>query len=106
MGGPGMDDSLAAEFARPLRDVEPARLKDEWNSLTPIDRLAPALSNRPILLVTAGLDQLFPPEHYTGAQDLLPQLDWVTFPRADHLFSSVRPGLCHTVGAWLLDHLV
>ncbi len=105
LGGQGLDDALATEFAQPLRQVEPQRLQHEWNSLTPVDQLAPALTGRPILLVTAGRDQLFPPAHYAGLQGLLPQIDWVTFPRADHLFSAVRPGLCHTVGAWLLDRL-
>lgn len=105
MGGAGLDAALAAEFAEPLRGVDPARLKDEWDRLTPIGHLTPYLIDRPILLVTAGRDQLFPPAHYAGTGELLPQMDLVTFPRADHLFSSVRPGLCHTVGAWLLDHL-
>jgi uncharacterized protein len=101
-----LNDALAAEFAQPLRDVEPERLQREWNSLTPVDQLAPALTERPVLLVTAGRDQLFPPGHYAGVPEILPRMDWVTFPRADHLFSAVRPGLCHTVGVWLLDQWV
>jgi pimeloyl-ACP methyl ester carboxylesterase len=106
MGGVDLDAALAAEFARPLRGIEPAQLVREWGMLAPLEQLAPALAARPILLVTAGRDELFPPAHYAGVRALLPQVDWVTFPRADHVFSDVRPGLCHTVGAWLLDHLV
>jgi hypothetical protein len=105
LGGQGLDHALAADFAQPLRDLEPSRLQREWAALAPIDRLAPSLAERPILLVTAGCDSLFPPDHYAGVQDLLPQLERVVFPRADHLFSNVRPGLCHSVGAWLLDRL-
>ncbi len=100
-----LNAALADEFAQPLRGVAPDRLQREWNSLTPVAQLAPALTDRPVLLVTAGRDQLFPPGHYAGVQEWLPRMDWVTFPRADHLFSAVRPGLCHTVGTWLLDHL-
>lgn len=106
MGGQGLDAAMSAEFARPLRSIEPAQLQREWNTLAPLDQLAPALTGRPILLVTAGRDEVFPPAHYAGVRALLPQVDWVTFPHADHVFSDVRPGLCHAVGVWLLDHLV
>ena len=105
LGGQGLDDALAAEFAQPLRAIEPGRLQSEWAALAPIDRLAASLADRPILLVTAGRDTLFPPAHYAGVQDVLPRLERVVFPRADHLFSNVRPGLCHSVGTWLLDRL-
>lgn len=105
MGDEGMTQELSAEFASPLCDIQPADLRREWQALTPIHALARTLADRPILLITAGGDQLFPPRHYDGVADLSPRLDWIRFPRADHVFSDVRPGLCQAVGSWLLDQL-
>lgn len=105
MGGDGMALGLATEFARPLRGIHPERLVQEWRMLPPMAEMSSALSKTPILLITADRDEVFPPAHYAGAEALFQRLDWVHFPGADHVFSSVRPGLCHTIGTWLLDQM-
>ncbi len=96
---------VAADFAASLHGTSAERLQAEWERLTPLPDLAPALADRPVLLVTADQDLFFPPDHYPPLVDRLPQATWVRFPRADHLFSDIRPGLTHVVRRWLLHHL-
>lgn len=96
---------LAEESALVLRGTDPAALAAQWHSRPPIVRHAAALSTIPILLATADRDEAFPPEHYTAFVERSPSVEWIRFPRADHSFISVRPGLCHTVTQWLLRNL-
>ncbi len=96
--------ALLAEYAQSLHGTTPEALSAEWNALTPIAAAAPDLAPMPILLVTADGDELFPPSHY-AALPSLPRMTHVRFPRADHVFSDVRPGLRHVVCDWLLGQL-
>jgi hypothetical protein len=96
---------LAEISAEVLRGTSPERLRTEWSSLRPIREMASELTDRPVFLATGDADDLFPPEHYERLPTLLRHLTWVRFPGADHLFSSVRPGLRHSVWRWLLDEL-
>jgi len=94
---------LAAESAAALRGTTAERLTDEWASLPPATTFADALRSRPGLLVTGDHDPLFPPRHFAPLVQAIPSLRHVRFPRADHAFSDVRPGLRHVVARWLLD---
>ena len=94
---------LALESAATLQGTTPERLTEEWAGLAPLTGWRPS-SPLPILLVTAGRDSLFPAETFAPMQ-ALPQLEHVVFPRADHLFSDVRPGLRHVVARWLVENL-
>ncbi|MGH2606211.1 MAG: alpha/beta hydrolase family protein [Anaerolineales bacterium] len=96
---------LAEESARVLRGAGAESITAQWHALPAIARHAAALSGRPVLLATADRDAAFPPAHYAALVDLIPGVDWVRFPEADHTFISVRPGLCHTVAQWLLRAL-
>lgn len=93
----------AAQFAASLHGTQADRLCQEWAALTPIQALASRLTVTPILLVTAGGDAFFPPEHYRDLPEALERATRAHFPRADHVFSDVRPGLLHVVCQWLLD---
>jgi hypothetical protein len=93
----------AVEFSASLHGAQPDQLCREWAALTPIRALASRLAFTPILLVTAGGDTFFPPEHYGSLPGELERVTHVRFPRADHVFSDVRPGLRHVVCQWLLD---
>ena len=46
---------------------------------------------------------LFPDSHYADLPAGLARLTHVRFPRADHVYSDVRPGLRHVICRWLLD---
>jgi hypothetical protein len=96
---------LAVDSAATLRGTTSERLTAEWAGLTPLTEIAPALRGLPLLLATAGRDALFPPDHYESLVASLPQATHVRFPRADHIFSDVRAGLCHVVRRWLIEVL-
>ena len=106
MCGEGFSLARAAEYAAPLTGISPQELHAQWHALPPLASFAERLQDLPILLVTADRDELFPPEHYAAAPALLPRLTWQRFPRADHLFSEVRPGLRHRVSRWLVEKLM
>jgi hypothetical protein len=93
----------AAEFAASLHGTSADQLCREWAALTPVHAFASRLASKPILLVTAGGDTFFPPEHYSNLPAELERNTHVRFPRADHVFSDVRPGLRHVVCQWLLE---
>jgi len=93
----------AAEFAASLHATHADQLRREWDALTPVDAFAPRLADTPILLVTAAGDTFFPPGHYTPLPAALGRASHLRFPRADHVFSDVRPGLRHAVCQWLLE---
>jgi hypothetical protein len=105
MCGEGFNLALAAEFAAPLTGISPQELRAQWHALPPLGSFAAGLRGLPVLLVTGGGDELFPPEHFAPAPALLPHLTWQRFPRADHVFSDVRPGLCRLVSRWLVEKL-
>lgn len=94
---------LALEFAGSLRLSTVDDLVCGWAALTPLATIAERLSTTPILLVTAGADAVFPPAHYADLPASLQRLTRVDFPRADHVYSDVRPGLRHVVCRWLLE---
>lgn len=96
---------LADESAATLAGTSAARLRDEWISLPAALSFAEGLRRVPLLLVTADHDELFPPAHYRDLPANLPQMSWVRFPRARHLFGGVRPGLRHTITDWLSQRL-
>lgn len=93
----------AAEFAASLHGTRADQLCREWAALMPVHAFASRLADMPILLVTAGADTFFPPEHYSDLPEELKRGTHVCFPRADHVFSDVRPGLRHVVCQWLLE---
>jgi dienelactone hydrolase len=105
MRGGGLTSALAAEFSAPLSGISPEDLLTQWAALPALASFAGGLKRLPILLVTADGDELFPPEHFASAPALLPHLTWQRFPRADHVFSDVRPGLCHLVTRWFVEQL-
>ena len=95
----------AEQFALSLEATTAQELQAGWDALLPFEQLAPALRGRPILLVTGDRDAFFPLEHYLSAPQIVPELEWVRFPRANHAFSDVRPGLTHLVRQWLMARL-
>ncbi len=95
----------AADFARALHSTDAERLQREWLELRPLTTWAPKLGGIPVQLVTGDKDEFFPPAHYRPLIEALPRIRWDRFPHADHVFSSVRPGLCHVVRGFLLQIL-
>ena len=95
---------LAVESAATLHGTTADRLTTEWAGLSPLGEIAASLTSLPFLLVTGDQDALFPPHHFEPLLGL-PRLTRIRFPRADHVFSDVRPGLRHVICRWLADTL-
>jgi dienelactone hydrolase len=96
---------LAEESAQVLHGTTPEAITQGWRGLPSIAGHASDLSGRNLLLVTADADTIFPTATYFPIVARIPSIQWVRFPRADHAFLSVRPGLCYTVSRWLLSAL-
>jgi alpha/beta superfamily hydrolase len=100
-----LPEDLAEESAATLHGTTAERLNAEWADLAPLDGIVSRLTAVPFLLVTGDLDTLFPPAHFEPLLGL-PRLRRIRFPRADHVFTDVRPGLRHVITRWLVDELV
>jgi acetyl esterase/lipase len=100
-----LTERMAKEFAPLLNGVTQRDLLEQWkNVLSLSGRVAP-LASRPVLLVTADGDELFPPPHYAALVAELPELRWERSADGDHAFSTCRPWLVRTVTEWLVAAL-
>ena len=100
-----ISDELFDEFAEVLRGVSGAELKEQWDDLAPIQSMVPELEAKPILLVTADDDEIFPAAHYEPIATQLKALRWERVAGADHVFSSFRTQLVNLTVDWLLETL-
>ncbi|MDX1601205.1 MAG: alpha/beta fold hydrolase [Anaerolineales bacterium] len=100
-----LEAEMANEFARSLDGTTGDKLQQEWLDLTPITAYTAQLVDTSILLVSGDQDEYFSPAHFRPLDEALADLRWVRFPTADHVFSQVRPGLCHLVRGFLLETL-
>ena len=96
---------MANEFADMLSGVSGDALRKQWNDLPPLTDHAAALVSRPVLLVTADKDDLFPPSHYEAFVAAVPSARWVRSPEGDHAFSTCRPWMVRTVTDWLISNV-
>jgi uncharacterized protein len=95
----------AEDFAGMLNGVSGEDLLAQWRRLEGLAGHLGALVARPLLLVTADRDELFPPSHYTAFAAALPGLEWLRHPEGDHAFSTCRPWLVEAVTDWLVTRL-
>jgi len=93
------------DFAQSLSGTTPAQLLHELDELTPLSSFAAGLRERSILLVTADRDEYFPPENYAAFLRVAPSVQWLRFPRADHVFLTGRERLVRSVVSWLVQDL-
>jgi pimeloyl-ACP methyl ester carboxylesterase len=94
---------MAAAFSDMLTGVTGADLVRQWNALPPlweaIDRFGP----RPVLLVAAGNDAIFPMADYAARIAAHAHVRCLERAGSDHAFSSCRPWLVATVCDWLVE---
>jgi uncharacterized protein len=96
---------LADEFAGMLSGVTGRDLLMQWQSLHSLAGAISAFAPRPVLLVTAGKDSIFPSSDYARAIAGIPNIRMVQNEESDHSFSSHRSWLVQTVTDWLLATL-
>jgi acetyl esterase/lipase len=96
---------LFDEFAIMLTGVTGEDLKAQWDALPAIQTMNAALSARVMLLITADLDELFPPSHYESLAAAVESIDWKRISTADHVFSAARKKLVAMTVNWLQNTL-
>jgi pimeloyl-ACP methyl ester carboxylesterase len=95
-------EDMAGEFAGMLNGVTGQSLLDQWLALPPLMDSLRAFSPRPILLVAAGKDAIFPASHYADSIASFPNIQLTCDEESDHGFSACRPWLARTVADWLV----
>jgi dienelactone hydrolase len=100
-----LTERMAEEFAPLLNGVTQRDLLEQWRSVLSLSGRLKSLASRPVLLVTADRDELFPPPHYAALVAELPELRWERSADGDHAFSTCRPWLVRTVTEWLVAAL-
>ncbi len=93
------------EWAGMLRGVTGAQLEAQWLALPPVGSAAASLRDRPILLLTGGKDNIFPPGHYPHLITALPTIEWQEFANGDHAFSLCRREVVERTVKWLIARL-
>lgn len=92
---------MATEFAGMLSGVSGQQLVEQWNALPSLVPPLSAFAPRPMLLVAAQHDDIFPPSQYADALAGLAHVELISHADADHSFSACRPWLVQTVTSWL-----
>ena len=98
-------EEMADEFAGMLNGVAGQDLRKQWQALPPLVDSLRRFAPRPLLLVTAGKDSIFPTSHYTGAIAGFLNIQLIRSDESDHGFSSRRSWLARTVTDWLVAKL-
>jgi len=98
-------NEMADHFAEMLEGVTGRELQAQWEAMISLANAMRAFAPRPLLLVTADNDEIFPPSHYSDSVVQTPNLQWIRREESDHGFSSCRPWLVQTVTDWLVATL-
>jgi pimeloyl-ACP methyl ester carboxylesterase len=95
-------EEMAGEFAGMLSGVTGQDLLEQWQALPPLEDSLRAFAPRPLLLVTAGKDGIFPPSHYADSIAGFDNIQLIRDEESDHGFSASRSWLVRTVADWLV----
>jgi dienelactone hydrolase len=97
--------AMAATFAGMLTGVSGAELMSQWAALPPLWTAIGSFAPRPMLVVAAGDDPIFPMAAYAEPIRRYPHVACVERAGSDHSFSACRPWLVTTVCDWLVATL-
>jgi uncharacterized protein len=92
---------MATEFAGMLNGVTGPDLLKQWNALPSLAPALAAFAPRPVLLVAAEHDDIFPPAQYTVTIAGFDNIASISHADADHSFSACRQWLAQIVTNWL-----
>ena len=96
---------MAEKFAGMLNGVTGQDLLEQWQDLLPLSDALRAFAPRPLLLVTADKDDIFPSSQYTDAIAGFTNIQLIQSEESDHGFSACRMWLVQTVTDWLVAKL-
>jgi uncharacterized protein len=98
-------EDMADEFAGMLNGITGRVLREQWQALPPLAESLRAFAPRPILLVAADKDALFPASDYEDSVAAIPSIQLIRNEKSDHGFSACRPWLARAVTDWLVATL-
>ena len=96
---------LFDEFASMLSNITGKEMQSQWDVLPPVESHAEQLRDRPILLLTGGQDDVFPPDHYPPLLEAVPTIEWHEYPNGDHALSLCRKEAVQYTVEWLVKHM-
>lgn len=96
---------MAREFAGMVQGVTGEGLVKQWAEMASLLDSVRAFAPRPVLLVAAQKDDIFPPSQYADSLAGFPHVQLIRNPESDHGFSACRPWLVQTVTDWLVAKL-
>jgi pimeloyl-ACP methyl ester carboxylesterase len=94
-------EEMAEEFAGMLNGVTGPDLREQWQALPSLADSLRSFAPRPVLLVAAEKDAIFPHSHYADSVAKLTNVQLIRNEESDHGFSACRPWLARTVTDWL-----
>jgi uncharacterized protein len=98
-------DEMAGEFARMLSGITGRDLQEQWQALPSLADSLRAFAPRPLLLVTAGKDSIFPASHYADFIAGFSNTQLISNEESDHGFSASRRWVVQTVTGWLVARM-
>lgn len=98
-------EGMAESFADMLNGITGKQLIQQWNDMQSLQSYIEKFLPKPMLMITAGKDDIFPPSHYRNAMASFSNIQWITKEESDHGFSTLRPWLVKTVCEWLVAKL-
>jgi alpha/beta superfamily hydrolase len=93
---------MADNFAKMLSGITGEQMVQQWNELPSLKNFIQKFSPRPILLIAAGNDDIFPLSDYSEMFIEFSYVDTIERKETDHGFSNCRTWLVQTVTNWLL----
>lgn len=93
---------MATTFAGMLSGVSGAELVSQWEAPPPLWDAIGRFAPRPVLVVAAGDDPIFPMAAYAEPIRRYPHVACVEQSDSDHSCSACRPWLVTTVCDWLV----
>jgi alpha/beta superfamily hydrolase len=96
-------EDMAGSFARMMNGVTGEELISQWDEMQSLQPSIQQFMPRPILLITADHDDIFPPSHYQEVISKFPDMEWQRKEDSDHGFSTCRTWLVETVINWLIN---
>jgi uncharacterized protein len=96
---------MAEEFVKMLNGISAEDLLKQWKEMVSLSVSISSFSPRPIIIVAAQKDVIFPPSQYADSIASIRNLKLIQHLEADHGFSACRPWLVRTVTEWLVANL-
>lgn len=96
---------MAEQFAGMLTGVTGDQLILQWNELSSLKSAIEQFGPRPILLIAAEKDDIFPLSDYSSMVKPFKNIDVIEKKDSDHGFSNCRTWLVQTVTEWLTEKI-